>query len=81
MVPILGPCPIPLHVDFGVRLVFTDQSGWATETAPLRELLARLSPCPNRCAVSPTNVSSEEVAPSTPGNPAHLAVSGRAAGM
>jgi WD40 repeat protein/energy-coupling factor transporter ATP-binding protein EcfA2 len=45
LVPVLlEPCRIPLHIDFRVRLDYTDQARWDEQTARLRGLLDQPEP-------------------------------------
>ena len=49
LVPVLlKPCRVPLHVEFRVRLDFTDAARWDTQSGRLRELLDRPEPPPER---------------------------------
>jgi WD40 repeat protein/energy-coupling factor transporter ATP-binding protein EcfA2 len=51
LVPLLlRPCQLPLHVDFRVRLDYTDEAGWDHQTARLRELLEAPEPPPEELA-------------------------------
>jgi WD40 repeat protein len=51
LVPVLlAPCQIPLHVEFRVRLDYTDAVRWDEETARLRELLEQPEPPPEELA-------------------------------
>lgn len=51
LVPVLlEPCHLPLHVEFRVRLDYTDAARWDTQSARLRELLDRPEPPPEELA-------------------------------
>ena len=51
LVPVLlEPCHLPLHVEFRVRLDYTDAARWDAQSARLRELLDRPEPPPEELA-------------------------------
>jgi WD40 repeat protein/energy-coupling factor transporter ATP-binding protein EcfA2 len=51
LIPVLlEPCELPLHVEFRVRLDYTDAARWDAQSARLRELLDRPEPPPEDLA-------------------------------
>jgi WD40 repeat protein len=51
VIPILAePCELPLHIEFRVRLDFTDRGRWEQEAGRLRKLLQQPDPGPEEIA-------------------------------